>query len=150
MPFSRGSFQSRDQTHVCCLAGGFFTTEPSGKSAYIHAAAAAAAKSLQSCPTLCDPIDCSPPCSSVRSIPMSEYWRGLPCLSPGDLSNSGTEPGFLCCRLLIYHLSRQGSPKGSVLVICYRWHTNFRFSSLKLQAYINAEFLLIRNQTGWL
>ena len=25
------------------------------------AAAAAAAKSLQSCPTLCDPIDCSPP-----------------------------------------------------------------------------------------
>ena len=27
----------------------------------IHAAAAAAAKSLQSCPTLCDPIDGSPP-----------------------------------------------------------------------------------------
>ena len=27
----------------------------------LYAAAAAAAKSLQSCPTLCDPIDCSPP-----------------------------------------------------------------------------------------
>ena len=27
----------------------------------IHFAAAAAAKSLQSCPTLCDPMDCSPP-----------------------------------------------------------------------------------------
>ena len=27
---------------------------------------AAAAKSLQSCPTLCDPIDCSPPGSSVH------------------------------------------------------------------------------------
>ena len=26
-----------------------------------YGAAAAAAKSLQSCPTLCDPIDCSPP-----------------------------------------------------------------------------------------
>ena len=32
------------------------------------AAAAAAAKSLQSCPTLCDPIDSSPPCSLVPGI----------------------------------------------------------------------------------
>ena len=30
--------------------------------------AAAAAKSLQSCPTLCDPMDCSPPGSSVPGI----------------------------------------------------------------------------------
>ena len=33
-----------------------------------HAAAAAAAKSLQSCPTLCDPIDGSPLGSSVPGI----------------------------------------------------------------------------------
>ena len=32
------------------------------------AAAVAAAKSLQSCPTLCDPMDCSPPGSSVHGI----------------------------------------------------------------------------------
>ena len=32
------------------------------------AAAAAAAKSLQSCPTLCDPIDGSPPGSLVPGI----------------------------------------------------------------------------------
>ena len=32
------------------------------------AAAAAAAKSLQSCLTLCDPKDCSPPGSSVHGI----------------------------------------------------------------------------------
>ena len=32
------------------------------------AAAAAAAKSLQSCPTLCDPIDGSPPGSSIPGI----------------------------------------------------------------------------------
>ena len=32
------------------------------------AAAAAAAKSLQSCPTLCDPIDSSPPGSTVPGI----------------------------------------------------------------------------------
>ena len=29
---------------------------------------AAAAKSLQSCPTLCDPVDCSPPGSSIHGI----------------------------------------------------------------------------------
>ena len=35
------------------------------KKLTIHLAAAAAAKSLQSCPTLCDPIDSSPPGSPV-------------------------------------------------------------------------------------
>ena len=39
-----------------------------GKSPHFTAAAAAAAKSLQLCPTLCDPIDCSPPGSSVPGI----------------------------------------------------------------------------------
>ena len=34
----------------------------------IYAAAAAAAKSLQLCPTLCDPIDGSPPGSAVPGI----------------------------------------------------------------------------------
>ena len=29
---SRGSSQPRDQTHIYCIAGGFFTTEPQGKS----------------------------------------------------------------------------------------------------------------------
>ena len=43
--------------------------------------AAAAAKSLQSCPTLCDPIDSSPPGSSVRGILQArtlEWVSGLP------------------------------------------------------------------------
>ena len=35
---------------------------------FVIAAAAAAAKSLQSCPTLCDPIDGSPPGSPVPGI----------------------------------------------------------------------------------
>ena len=57
---SRGSSPPSDETRVSCLAGGFFTTEPPGKHA--------AAKSLQSCPTLCDPIDSSPPGSPVPGI----------------------------------------------------------------------------------
>ena len=36
-----------------------------------NAAAAAAAKSLQSCPTLCDPIDGLPPGSPVPGIPQA-------------------------------------------------------------------------------
>ena len=37
-------------------------------STLLYAAAATAAKSLQSCPTLCDPIDSSPPGSAVPGI----------------------------------------------------------------------------------
>ena len=36
------------------------------------------AKSLQSCLTLCDPIDCSLPGSSVHGFSRQEYWSGLP------------------------------------------------------------------------
>ena len=31
IPFSRGFSQPRDQTHVSCIEGGFFTTMPPGK-----------------------------------------------------------------------------------------------------------------------
>ena len=73
IPFSRGSSRLRDWTQVSCIAGGFFTT---AKEAY------AAAKSLQSCPTLCDPIDGSPPGSPVPGILQAEHWSGLPFPSP--------------------------------------------------------------------
>ena len=41
-------------------------TEP--KTSAVTVVAAAAAKSLQSCPTLRDPMDCSPPGSSAHGI----------------------------------------------------------------------------------
>ena len=41
------------------------------------AAVAAAAKSLQSCPTLCDPIDGSPPGSSVPGILQARILEGV-------------------------------------------------------------------------
>ena len=43
------------------------------------------AKSLQSCPTLCNPIDCNPPGPLSMGFSKQEYWHGLPCPSPGDL-----------------------------------------------------------------
>ena len=44
----------------------------------ISAAAAAAAKSLQSCLTLCDPVDGSPPGSPSLVFSRQEHWNGLP------------------------------------------------------------------------
>ena len=46
----------------------------------------------QSCPTLCDPMDCSLPGSSVHGFPRQEYWSGLPFPSPSDLSDPWIEP----------------------------------------------------------
>ena len=43
---------------------------------------AAAAKSLQLCPTLCDPVDGSPPGSSIPGFSRQEHWSGLPYSSP--------------------------------------------------------------------
>ena len=54
----------------------------------------ACVKSLQSCPTLCDPMDYSLPGSSLHGLLRQEYWSGLPCPSLGDLSNPGIEPAY--------------------------------------------------------
>ena len=39
----------------------------------------------------CDPMDCSPPGSSVHGFSRQEYWSGLPFPSPGDLPKPGIE-----------------------------------------------------------
>ena len=49
----------------------------------------------QSCLTLCDPVDCSLPGSSLHGILQARLWSGLPFPSPGDLPNPGIEPGSL-------------------------------------------------------
>ena len=72
--FSWGSSQPRDWTQVSRIAGGFFTVWAARnyRRKYCQVIPlfipAPAAKSLQSCPTLCDPIDGSPPGSAVPGI----------------------------------------------------------------------------------
>ena len=46
----------------------------------------------QLCLTFCDPMDCSPPGSSVHGDSRQEHWSGLPFPPPGDLPNPGIEP----------------------------------------------------------
>ena len=50
------------------------------------------AKSLQSCPTLCNPMDCSPPGSSVHGLLQARIleWVAMPFSK--DLLNPGIEP----------------------------------------------------------
>ena len=52
------------------------------------------AKSLQPCLTLCDPIDCRSPDSSVYRILQARILEWAVCPPPGDLPNS-KEPAFL-------------------------------------------------------
>ena len=44
------------------------------------------------CWTVCDPVDCSPPGSSVHGDSPDKYWSGLPCLPPEDLPNPRIRP----------------------------------------------------------
>ena len=68
MPSSWGYSSPRDWTHITspALAGRFFTTSATWEA--LARTAAAASASLQSCLTLCDPIDGSPPGSATPGI----------------------------------------------------------------------------------
>ena len=107
--FSKGSSRPRDQTQVSHIAGRRFTLWAT-REAHHGASAAAVAKSLQSCPTLC-PIDGSPPGFPVPwifqartlewvaiSSPMheSEKWRW----SCSVVSNSSWSHGLQPTRFL--------------------------------------------------
>ena len=50
------------------------------------------AKSLQSCLTVCDPMDCSLQAPLSMGFSRQEYWSELPFPSPGDLPDPGIEP----------------------------------------------------------
>src|SRR5574337_754296 len=47
------------------------------------------AKSLQSCLTLCNPMDCSPQAPLSKGFSRQGYWSGVPCPPPGDLPDPG-------------------------------------------------------------
>ena len=66
-----------------------------GQYKYIYLFLESESEVAQLCPTLFDPMDCSPPGSSVHGISRQEYWGGLPFPSPGDFPDPGIEPGSL-------------------------------------------------------
>ena len=66
----------------------------------------------QLCPTLCNPMDCSPPGSFVHGDSPGEN-TGVGCcaLLHGIFPTQGSKPGVPYCRQILYHLSHQGSPR---------------------------------------
>ena len=65
----------------------------------------------QSCPILCDPMDCNQPCSSIRGdSPDKNTGVGSHALLQGIFPTQGSNPGLPHCRQILYHLSHQGSP----------------------------------------
>ena len=73
----------------------------------------------QSCLTLCDPMGCSPPGSSVLwrilRFPRQEYWNVLPCPLSGVLPNPGIPPKPPKSQVILYCLSRQRNSERSSL-----------------------------------
>ena len=71
----------------------------------------------QSCPALCDPMDCSLPGSSVHGDSPDKN-TGLGChgLLQGILPTHGSNPGLLHCRQILYQLSNKGIPKNVLSV----------------------------------
>ena len=68
----------------------------------------------QSCPTLCDSMDCSrlfPPWGFFRQV----YWSGLPYPPPRDLPNPGLNPDLPHCRQIFYPSE---PPGGLFIYIC--------------------------------
>ena len=57
----------------------------------MHVCICVCAKSPQLCPTFCDPMDCSPPGSSVHRILQARILEWSPCPPTGDLSDPGIE-----------------------------------------------------------
>ena len=71
----------------------------------------------QLCPTLCDPMDCSPPGSSVHGDSSGKN-TGVDCqaLLQGIFLTQESNQGLLHCRRILYQLSYPGSPELTINV----------------------------------
>ena len=81
------------------------------------------AKSFQSCPTHCNPMDCSPWGSSLHGILQARILERV--VMPSSRGSSwipgGLNSALLHCSEILYHLSHQGSP--------FNWYVFFFFDN---------------------
>ena len=68
---------------------------------------------IQLCPTLCDPMDCSLPGSSVHGILQTRILEWVAMASTGYFPNPEIKSRSPALRQILYHLSHQGSPNVS-------------------------------------
>ena len=75
----------------------------------------------QSCPTLCNPMDCSPPGSSVHGdSPGRNTGVGDHALLQGIFPTQGSDPRLPHCRWILYQLSYWGSPQIPPIQVLFR------------------------------
>ena len=92
---------------------------------------AVCAKLLQSCPTLCDPVDCSPPGFSVHGILQARILEWVAMPPPrGIFPNQGSNPFLLC--LLRWQMG--SLPLVPLFFICGYYH--FRKKYIYMCIYI--------------
>ena len=88
--------------------------------------------------TLCDPMDCSSPVSSVHGILQQEYWSGLPFPSPGGLPDPGIEPRSPALQAD----SLPSEPPGKQLCVLV-WRANPELESFMLFSKFNSSVFLV-------
>ena len=86
---------------------------------------------VQSCSTLCDPMDCSPPGSSVQGdSPGKNSEVGCHALLQGIFPTQRLNPDLPPCRQILYHLTHQGCPEVR-LELC-KWQLWLQLSTGRL------------------
>ena len=76
----------------------------------------------QSCPTLCDPMDCSPPGFSVhRDSPGKNTGVGCQSFLPRDLPNPGIEPRSPALQMNSLPSEPSGKPDQFFIELYRRW-----------------------------
>ena len=99
----------------------------------------------QSSLTLCDPMD-----YIVHQAPLSmglskqKHWSGLPCLLQGIFPTQGLYSGLLHCRQILYHLSHQESPDGTVAKCYWFYHKTLSHSYTFLSVHTAAAAKLLQ------
>ena len=103
-----------------------------------------ACKVAQSCPTLCDPVDCSPPGSSVHEILQAGI---LGCVAiPFSRGSSWPRDQtwvFCIASRFSYHLNHQGSP------YCFSWHIASSFQIESDERWYSANVYFIEDRSAF-
>ena len=72
----------------------------------------------QSCPTLCDPMDCSLSVPLSMEFSRQEYWSGLPFPTPGDLPGPEIKPASLASPALASKFFTTSATQEAQVCVC--------------------------------